>query len=396
MNALLPRLDREQTRNLLDEARELTVEEIAERMPNKEVRTTSSALGGLEIGHDDLAALRSATVDLAREHNYPGPGRELPRFDALCAREVHSRLRISPHEASEEEAWSHLTCCWLLDIAAWRWGGIGDSDRRFRGDVNRNTFRRLWWRAEVLGPEIDLTSLGEDELVNIMERPTVASNRRLARALAGQFLSRVDQGGDDGRMFLMREAGKWLVRLTPIIDFSSLDDVELNAVLGDVLDVATRGGALSLTPPARVNSIGISDGVEQVPRAPDLKPQPESDPQPARSLVDLEELFEVALGIARRTGRVTNSALREVAMIESQDARRVLQDLVERAELLRRGKAKGTYYVLPGEAEVEPDEAAVSKPPPSAGPVAPPTPSPRAVAGTAVRRFLNRNRINRP
>lgn len=394
MNALLPRLDREQTRNLLDEARELTVAEIAERMPNEEVRTTSSALGGLEIAHDDLAALRAATIDLAAEHGYPSPGRELPRFDALCAREVHSRLGISPHEASEDDAWSHLTCCWLLDIAAWRWGGIGDSDRRFRGDVNRNTFRRLWWRAEVLGPGIDLASLGEDELVNIMERPTLASNRRLARALAGQFLSRVEHGGEDGRMFLMREAGKWLVRLTPIIDFNSLDDVELNAVVGDVLDAAARGGALSLTP-ALVDSTGSSESVEQVPRTPFVEPRSESESQPPRNLVDLEELFGVALGIARRTGRVTNSALREVAMIEAQDARRILQDLVERAELVRRGKAKGTYYVLPGE-DPEPDGAAVTRPPPGAGPVAPPAPTPRAAAGTAVRRFLNRNRINRP
>ena len=394
MNALLPRLDREQTRNLLDEARGLTVEEIADRMPNNAVRTTSSALGGLEIAHDDLAALRAATVDLAGEHGYPSPGRELPRFDALCAREVHSRLGISPHEASEEDAWSHLTCCWLLDIAAWRWGGIGDSDRRFRGDVNRNTFRRLWWRAEVLGPDIALTSFGEDELFNIMERPTVASNRRLARALGGQFVSRVEQGGEEGRMFLMREACKWLVRLTPIIDFNSLDDVELNAVVGDVLDAAARGGALSLTP-ALVDSTGSSESVEQVPRTPFVEPRSESESQPPRNLVDLAELFGVALGIARRTGRVTNSALREVAMIEAQDARRILQDLVERAELVRRGKAKGTYYVLPGE-EPEPDGAAVSKSLPGAGPVAPPGPSGRAAAGTAVRRFLNRNRINQP
>ncbi len=83
-------------------------------------------------------------------------------------------------------------------------------------------------------------------------------------------------------------------------------------------------------------------------------------------------------------------------MIEAQDARRILQDLVERAELVRRGRAKGTYYVLPGEAEPEPSGAVVSKPPPSAGPVALPAPSPRATAGTAVRRFLNRNRSNRP
>src|SRR5436190_86977 len=294
-----------------------------------------------------------------------GEGRHGPRCWVACRSRRQLPLSVprgaaaltTAQEASEEDAWSHLTCCWLLDMAAWRWGGIGDSDRRFRGDVNRNTFRRLWWRAEVLGPGIDLTSLGEDELVNIMERPTVASNRRLARALAGQFLSRVERGGEHGRMFVMREAGKWLVRLTPIIDFNSLDDAELNAVVGDVLDAAARGGALSLTS-APVDSTASSESVEQVPRTPFVEPrsESESESQPPRNMVDLEELFGVALGIARRTGRVTNSALREVAMIEAQDARRILQDLVERAELVRRGKAKGTYYVLPGE-DPEPDAA---------------------------------------
>ena len=38
----------------------------------------------------------------------------------------------------------------------------------------------MWWRAEVLGPDVDLAKLGEDELVNIMERPTLFSDRRLA------------------------------------------------------------------------------------------------------------------------------------------------------------------------------------------------------------------------
>jgi len=62
---------------------------------------------------------------------------------------------MSPHEASHDEIWSYLTCCWLLDVAIWRWSAGADV-KRFIGDVNRNTFRRMWWRAEIMGPDIDL------------------------------------------------------------------------------------------------------------------------------------------------------------------------------------------------------------------------------------------------
>ena len=85
-------------------------------------------------------------------------------FEGRTARLVREHLDISPNEASHEEVWSYLTCCWLLDVAVWRFGVNADR-RRFVGNVNRNTFRRLWWRAEVLGPDVDLTQLGEDELV---------------------------------------------------------------------------------------------------------------------------------------------------------------------------------------------------------------------------------------
>ena len=106
------------------------------------------------------------------------------------------------------------------------------------GNVNRNTFRRLWWRAEVLGPEIDLTRLGEDELVNIMERPTIAADRRLARAIAAEFLARVDGGVVRERMHLMRDAMKRLLRLTPMVAFSALDSTEVAQVVAHTFDVA--------------------------------------------------------------------------------------------------------------------------------------------------------------
>ena len=137
---------------------------------------------------------------------------------------------MSANEASHEEVWSYLTCCWLLDVAVWRFGVDAD-ERRFIGNVNRNTFRRLWWRAEILGPDIDLTKLGEDELVNIMERPTIASDRRLARMVVQEFLARVDRGAADSRMFLMRDGIKRLFRLTPLMSFQALADYELRAVV---------------------------------------------------------------------------------------------------------------------------------------------------------------------
>ena len=121
-----------------------------------------------------------------------------------------------------------------MDIAVWRFGADAD-ERRYLGNVNRNTFRRLWWRAEILGPDIDLARLGEDELVNIMERPTVSADRRLARAVAAEFLRRVDDDGVPERMQLMREAMKRLLRLTPLVAFTALDDSEIkNVVRGDV------------------------------------------------------------------------------------------------------------------------------------------------------------------
>ena len=86
--------------------------------------------------------------------------------------------------------WSHLTVCWLMDVAVWRWSGMRD-DRGGSWGRQMRTPPQARWRAEVLGPDVDLAQLGEDELVNVMERPTVASNRPLARALARSFLERV-------------------------------------------------------------------------------------------------------------------------------------------------------------------------------------------------------------
>lgn len=345
MTVLLRRLNLEQVLHQLDASRGLSISELAARMPVTDVVTTASPFGGAEITAEELRALRTAVVDLAREHGYPAPGSDLPRFDAGCARVLEQLLALTPYEASEEEAWSHLTCCWLLDVAAWRWrGGLDGADvRRFRGDVNRNTFRRLWWRAAVLGPEIDLTLLGEDVLVNVMERPAISSDRRLTRALVRHYLETLESHPSRA-MMLMREASKRLLRLTPIIDFHSLSADELDSLIAALMVSARTGAPLSepdkggAVPQANPHVVTMRRSTD----APDALP---SHPDDDAEYTD--GVSAVAIGIARRTGRVTNSALREVVPVDALASRQVLQSLVDRGLLARRGRAKGTYYVIP-------------------------------------------------
>ena len=189
MSALLPRLDPQQTTAQLDVARALSLTELTARMPVTDVTTTSSPLGGLELGEEALGDLRASVLALARKHGFPSEKADLPLFDAHCARLVHDLLRLSPHEASEDDVWSHLTCCWLLDIAAWRWGGIGASDRRFRGDVNRNTFRRLWWRVLLGAVFCALLLILHEPLLGVSPHIPLQSRPRRWRGLSPKVMT---------------------------------------------------------------------------------------------------------------------------------------------------------------------------------------------------------------
>lgn len=266
---------------------------------------------------------------------------------------------MSANEASHEEVWSYLTCCWLLDVAVWRFGVDAD-ERRFIGNVNRNTFRRLWWRAEILGPDIELTKLGEDELVNIMERPTIASDRRLARTVALEFLARVHEGAADSRMQLMREAMKRLLRLTPLVAFHALNDDQMRTVVENCFTAAAEGLAGgksgsagrhrqtigSDTSPIIRKSPPVSPGVTVIERMTIADEATVSPPSALEVNPDFDVATSKALAIARGVGRVTNASLRELVPITAGEAREVLQSLVRDGLLASRGVRRGTYYIL--------------------------------------------------
>ncbi len=168
MSFALPRLDKIAAQAWLSEAPLGDLNELASHLPYSPEFVTWPAVVADRREPDDQfwQELRTDVLALAREHGMPGKLRKAKRFEGTLARLLHDRLPITPHEAGHEEVWTYLTCCWLLDVAAWRWTATADQ-RRFLGDVNRNAFRRLWWRAEILGGDVEFERLGEDELVNI-------------------------------------------------------------------------------------------------------------------------------------------------------------------------------------------------------------------------------------
>jgi hypothetical protein len=361
---VLPRVDKHSATELLDNHLSEDLAEIGSRMPDRSPVITYTPVGGLRIDDQRLADLRKEVVELACQHGMPGRVANLSVFEGQLARLLHERMPMSPNEASHEEVWSYLTCCWLLDVAVWRFGKDADA-RRFIGDVNRNTFRRLWWRAEILGPEVDLTLLGEDELVNITERPTIAGDRRLARTVALEFLARVDRGEAESRMRLMRDAMKRLLRLTPFIAFAALRDDEVHDVVEHCFNSAAAalsgesgdaGGRHRSPTEAKFGTASsalprVSQGVVAIERMTMSEDEPVPGSSKSTVTPDFENVAQTALGIARRVGRVTNTNLREIVPITSGEAREVLQTLVSEGLLARRGVRRGTYYVLADSAD---------------------------------------------
>lgn len=254
MSVLMPRVSLLEVDELLDELIPLEITEIAARMPAN-LPVSYAPTGGIQVDPGLLPRIRREVLELAVAAGYPERREQaaLQEFEGKCARLLHEELGITPHEAGHREVWACITAAHLLDVVAWRWGGISDRNRA-NGDVNRDTFRRLWWRYEILRdpslPSDGFGDLGEDEVVAIMERPGVTGNPEVARAIVRGFRARLEREPDlvRMRMGLMRDAMKRLTRLTPFVALDLLGRSQLDAVIEEVMSeaaIAVRGAVHS-------------------------------------------------------------------------------------------------------------------------------------------------------
>ncbi len=205
---------------------------------------TYSALGGSRAPQafiDELSVkLRHelASIELSRR----GSAGDRRKFDDVCARVFFDALRVvTPHEASQPGVWRFMCCVVFPDLVVWRWGRDEELSEDRYLSVTRNTFGRLWKRAYVLeevdGPKTGLLeALNEDELVQIMERPTIGGNRALAKTLASAFLTIVRGQGREGerlqtagasREELMRQVTRRIIRAGSLLAVDALSESEL-------------------------------------------------------------------------------------------------------------------------------------------------------------------------
>lgn len=211
-----------------------------------------SATGGTRVTAAELAELRKEMVSAAREHGFPDSSRRDPqRCDARIAVVLRERMDITPAEAATDGIWEYLTCVLMPDVVIWRFGdSSGTSRERFLGG-RRNNFHRLWWRAYVLAGHLGsteaqqlLTFMGEDEVVQIMERPNLFGHVKAMRLYCMEFKKVVEEKRISARRSdVNREVHKRLLRRCAVVAMESLSE----AALRDELIRTIKDADASLT-----------------------------------------------------------------------------------------------------------------------------------------------------
>ena len=265
-----PRLSRGDARVRLGELGAATVER---RREASALEHPSAAYypTGQRVAGAVLSGLRDRLRELARDAGYPFPGGKGSKgntaFDRQATALLVAGMDIVPADAADEGVWSFLSLVLCPDVAMWRYPPTERSaDERMIGR-DRHVFGRLWWRGHILGPGADEPAqlLSEDQLVALMERPSIGRNPRLARGVAVRYLTACEDRpalrGQDG----MRDVAKRLRRLMAVVDLASLGDDALSDTLNGVL--AASEAALSRAPSVGDGPSERDPGTSQAPGA---------------------------------------------------------------------------------------------------------------------------------
>jgi len=214
-------------------------------------RSIFAATGGTRTDINTLRKCRFTLRELADRLGFPdAPSITAAQtFDIEAAIALYEVMRIAPAEAASLEVWAHMTCVMMPDIVRWRYHGERTPPERFIGSgrgVRRNTFGRLWWRAFLFRNERDendpyslLRLLGEDDHVQITERPSVAGSDVLARQIVlslHETWQGLQQSGASAfsERELLRDSIKRIRRRLSITAFDLLEPEVLQEVVSGI------------------------------------------------------------------------------------------------------------------------------------------------------------------
>ena len=233
-----PRLPKLAARQLLEEFSVFTVPELRHRA---EVNLETSffypsAPTGQHVSTGVLEELQVKIRGIATDNGYPSDlSQKDPRktkFDRDVVAQILDIAPLIPAEASVEDVWSFISLVLLPDVAFWRWPNSKRKEdyERILG-YPRNVFRRLWWRAYILGSGPDAVSnkIYEDEAVAILERSLIGGNRQVARIIAETHIKQF--AGEKQRTNVMRDAMKRIRRLHAFVSFHSIHEAEIRQLV---------------------------------------------------------------------------------------------------------------------------------------------------------------------
>lgn len=213
-------------------------------------------------GSEELLGLRGKILANAEEFGFPSvvSSKVLVEFDRSVGPEVHAQMTIMPADASSIDVWNFINTAVVPDVVLWRYGRfhtqtkkwIISEDRLF--DMTRTTIGRLWWRVHLLGPEL-ARKLGEDEVVNLLEKPRIGGYPLLSRAMGARLLTFASESNTGRRMELFRDATKRLLRKMAVQSVFVMTPVQIDEFVTSLfLESATALGIPSPEAPTKASS----------------------------------------------------------------------------------------------------------------------------------------------
>ena len=184
---LYPRLGHQAAVRLMEERMPLPADELMRLGALEHPDAAPAASGGHAVSPTRLKAVQEGIRDVAQKAGYPKALRRLAgqTFDRPVGSLLFESMGIVPGDAANDGVWSFLTLVVVPEIGPWRFPDKAPD--RILGRP-RNVLRRSFWRAWAFGTDLDYapdgcTPLGEDEFVQIMERPSLGGNRHTSQAL---------------------------------------------------------------------------------------------------------------------------------------------------------------------------------------------------------------------
>lgn len=229
---LYPRLPNHFAQELAKSFEDKNVKELSEHHNSSHNEASPSSVGGIPVNESVLVELREKVLSEVKSMGFPETANNLAKqdFDYKIGKLLHKNLNICIGEASRNEVWSFIGCVLMPDIVSWRFPS--NQKDRFLGG-GRNTFQRLWWRANALYDKSDndpynFLKLPEDALVQIMERPNMMSNWELGRAIAKETEKIIqNQNLPTPKDKFWRDACKRIGQRGPIFSYISKSSEEL-------------------------------------------------------------------------------------------------------------------------------------------------------------------------